>query len=451
MRLGAFLLASALFAAEPAKLPEPFRSLADLASTAPPEFNADALLRIDESGKLADKNARREIVDQAFQLAASAKFAVRMEGLAGTTADTASGSLSQAYALKLDALSLESRAVEDMVPIDPAHARELFTQIPKPALAALTCDDALSYEPSAYYQALSAVVNGGFNAKEKAKDLHFNLLADSLGQAASPSELAPLASAIASAGVTAQERQLLWARFNGLLENMQPDERSFGASLPALFAVNTPIIQAALDKYQHKNHGCETDSASAGLQSSAGPQSAGLQSAGLQSAKGQATPKLDPYWQSANAQQLLQAGKQLRVGTNGQLLSEADRATLEWQQDLADYLNLIADWSADQEKSPAIYYHEKCLVYTSLLDLVPAGPQSDKILADFVDFIANSDLYQQSPAEWFVEPHSLLDRAKTNSAMLGKELEAFHRSGNPVLVLEVTFQKAFAAGASTPR
>ncbi len=79
-----------------------------------------------ESGKLADKDARRALVEQAFRLAASAKFSVRMDGLPGTATDTASGSLSQAYALKLDVLSLQSRAVEDMLPLDPSKARELF-------------------------------------------------------------------------------------------------------------------------------------------------------------------------------------------------------------------------------------------------------------------------------------------------------------------------------------
>ena len=76
-----FLLIPALFGAEPAKLPEPFRSISDLASAAPPEFTADALLRIVESGGLADQNARRELVEHAFQLAASAKFPVRMVGV----------------------------------------------------------------------------------------------------------------------------------------------------------------------------------------------------------------------------------------------------------------------------------------------------------------------------------------------------------------------------------
>jgi hypothetical protein len=398
MRLAVLLLALPLFAAEPAKLPEPFRSISDLAAAAPPEFTADALLRVVESGQLADRNARRELIEQAFQWAASAKFPVRMQGLPGTTTDTASGSLNLAYGLKLDVLSLQSRAVQDMLPLDPAKARDLFGQIVKPTLAPLTCDDALVYEPSGYYQALSAVVNGAFTPKERAKEEHFNLLLDALGQATSPSQLAPLAGVIESAGVTAAQRQLLWARFNGLLESMQPDDRSFGA-VP--------------EKFRRKSHECDSK------------------------------PKLDRYWQSATAKLLLQAGIKLRFQPNMQQLSDADRATPEWQQQLADDLNLIADWTPDQEDSGAVYYHERCLVYTSLLDLVPPGPQGDKILADYVDFIGNSSLYRQSPAEWFVEPRTLLDRAPSNEAR-AKILDAYSRSGNPVLVLEVALEKAFS-------
>jgi hypothetical protein len=433
LRLSALLLIPTLFAAEPAKLPEPFQSIRDLAGAAPPEFTADALLRIVESGQLADKAARRELLEHAFQLAASAKFPVQMQAAQGTTTDTRAGSLSDAYALKLDTLSLQSRAVRDMLPLDPARARELFGQIVKPVLAPLSCDDALGYQPSEFYLALSAVVNGGFTPKERAKEEHFNLLVDSLGQVTSPSQLAPLAQTIESAGVTPAERQLLAARFNGLLENMQPDSRSFAASLPALFAINTPGIQPSLEKYQQKNHGCDTDAA---------PSSATAST----SSKKPSTPKLDPYWQSAAAQQLLQAGKKLRYSPATQLLSDADRATLEWQQQLADYLNLIAGWTEDEAEaeSDAVFYHEKCIVYTALLDLVPPGPQSDKIVAEYIDFIGNSDLYQKSPAEWFLEPHTLLERSHTISAQHAT-LEAYRNSGNPVLALEVAIQKTFGA------
>jgi len=397
------LLIPAIFAAEPVKLPEPFRSIVDLAAAAPPEFTADALLRMVESGRLADKNARRDLVEQAFQLAASAKFGVQMEGLTGATADTRSGSLSRAYGLRLDVLSLQSRAVRDMLPIDQAKARELFGQMATPTLAPLTCDDALVYEPSEFYQALTAVVNGAYTAKEKAKDLHFNLFLDALGQVTSPSQLPPLAAAIESAGVTAAQRQMLWARFDGLLESMQPDARSFAASLPALSVVAAPGWQPLFEKYRQKGHGCEAD-----------------------------MPKLELYWQSASARQMLQTGKTLRFA--------ADRTSTDWQQQLADYLNLIASWTQDPTESDAVFYHEKCMVYTSLLDLVTIGPLSDKILADFVDFAGNSGLYQQSPAEWFLEPSTLLERAQNNPGLHFRVLQAFHDSGNPVLVLEVALE-----------
>ncbi len=439
MRLAAaLLLIPAAFipilpGAEPAKLPEPFRSLSDLAGAAPPEFAANALLRMVESGKLADKNARRALVEQAFGFAASAKFTVKMEGVQGATTDTLSGSLHQAYALKLDILSLESRAVEDMLPLDPSKARQLFGQIVRPTLAPLTCDDALVYEPSEFYQALTAVVNGAFTPQEKAKDEHLNLLLESLAQATSPSQLVPLSRAIESAGVTSAQRQILWVHFNGLIESMQPDDRLFAASLSALAALNTPGLQGPLEKYRQKSHGCETDAAPQS-RSSPAPQP---------KARKASTPQLDRYWQSVTSQQLLQAGKKLRFASDSQLRSDADRAAPEWQQQLADYLNLIADWTPDQEQSDAVYYHEKCLVYTGLLDLVPPGPQSDRILAEYVDFIGNSGLYQQSPAEWFVEPHSVLDRSQSYPSRHSKVLEAFQGSGNPVLALEVALEKTF--------
>jgi hypothetical protein len=305
----------------------------------------------------------------------------------------------------------------------------------KPTLAPLSCDDALFYDPSEFYQALSVVVNGAFTPKEKAKEEHFNLIIDNLGQATSPSQLAPLATAIESAGVTSAQRQILWARFNGLLESMQPDDRSFAASLPALSALSTPGIQSALEKYRQKSHGCTTDGA---------PSAATPSPPNQQQGKKTTTPKLEPYWQSATSKQLLEAGMKLRFVSANQLSTEADRATPEWQQQLADYLNLIAEWAQDQAESDAVYYHEKCLVYTALLDLVPSGPQSDKILADYVDFLSNSGLYQQSPAEWFVEPHTLLDRSQNNAPQHVKVLEAFQGSGNPVLALEVALEKTFS-------
>jgi hypothetical protein len=437
MRLVLVLLLAGLLNAETPKLPEPYLSIAGLAYGAPPEIAADALLRMAEYGKLADRDLRRDLIEQAFRLAASAKFSVRLQGLPGSTTDTRSGSLSQSYGLKLDTLSLQSRAVRDLLPLDQSKARELFQDIARPTLAQLACDDALVYEVSDYYQTLGAVASAGFTPKERAKEEHVSFLLDYLSQAAAPA-LAPLASVIQGAGVTPQQREILWARFNGLLENLQPDDRSYSASLAALSRLSAPEMQASLERFRQKSHGCESDSvAPNGAKNT--PQS--------KTATG--TPKLERYWQSPAAQQLLQAGQKLRFGPQRNLLTDAERAAPQWQQQLADYLGQLSAWTPDQEKSEADYYHQKCAVYQSLVELIPPGPQHDKLLEDYIDFISNSNLYRQSPSEWFLGPLDLLERVQSGSPGPTKVLDAFLASGNPALAVEARLRKAL--GASLPR
>jgi hypothetical protein len=220
-----FLAATLLTHAQ--KLPEPYLSIVELAQSAPPEFAADALLRVVESGKIADRNLRRDLAEQAFRLAGSARFPLRMRGVPGSTVDTRSGYLGKAYDLKLDALSLENRAVHDLLAIDAAKARELFQDIPRPTLAPLTCDDALFYDVADFYQTLGVIANTTFTQKERDKEEHVSFLLDYLGQATSPVQLAPIARVIKTANVTPAQREILWNRFNGLLEGIQATSPSW--------------------------------------------------------------------------------------------------------------------------------------------------------------------------------------------------------------------------------
>ena len=104
----------------------------------------------------------------------------------------------------------------------------------------------------------------------------------------------------------------------------------------------------------------------------------------------------------------------------------------------------MADWTAAQEKSEADYYHEKCIVYEALVELIPPGAQRDKMVQAYVDFVGNSSLQQQSPVEWFMHAHSMLERVRnTANGEPAKLLEAFERSGNPVLALYAAEEKIF--------
>jgi hypothetical protein len=425
------LLAAALLHGQ--KLPEPYQSIVELAHSAPPEFAADALLRVEESGKVADRNVRRDLTEQAFRLAGSAKFPVRMRGVPGSTMDTRSGYLSQAYDLKLDALSLQSRAVRDLLSFDTAKGRGLFLEIPRPSLAPLTCDDALVYDVSDFYQTLVAIANATFTQKERDKEEHVSFLLDYLGQATSSVQLAPLARVIQAANVTPAQREILWNRFNGLLEGIQVDDRSFSASLGDLSQQVTQEMQASFEKYRQKSSGCKDDTGgSLVVSGSAEPP------------KASATPKIERYWQSPEAQRLLVEANKLRFGSAGKPLSDADRSTREWQQQLTDFLSQLADWTPNQEKAEADFYHQKCVVFEALIELITPGEQRDKTLQAYIDFITNSNLQQQSPVEWFMHAHSMLERVRsTNNGEPAKLLDAFQSSGNPVLALYSALEKTF--------
>ena len=435
MRASFLLVIAALLAAETRKLPAPYQSLVEQSHAAPAEFAADALLRIVESGKIPDRQAKQDLVEQAFRLAAVAKFPVRMHGIQGTLTDTRSGFLSAAYDLKLDALSLQSRSVRDMLPINAAKARELFAEIPHPALAARTCYDPLVYDVADYYQTLGVVADGAFTQPERKKEAHVTFLLDYLGQVSAAAELAPAARAIKSAGVSPQQREALWARFNGVLETLQPDDRSYAAAIKEIGQEMTAATQVSFERFKQKSAGCPDDARpGVTLDLSSGPVHAG------------STPELERYWQSGPAKQLLQDGLRLRYNADGKLIPESARSSPEWQQRLSDYLAELADWNAAQEKSEADFYHQKSIIYESLVELIPAGAERDKIIHAFVDFIGNSSLAQQSPVEWFVEAYSMFERARNSgNGDAAKLLDAYQNSSSAVLAMYANEEKTFGS------
>jgi hypothetical protein len=424
---------TSLLLAETRKLPEPYQSIVDLAGAAPPEFAADALLRVVESNKITKRDAKRDLVEQAFRLAAMAKFQIRMHGVAGTLVDTRSGYLSRAYDLKLDALSLQSRAVRDMLPLDSAKARELFQEIPRPALAPLTCYGPLFYDVSDFYQTLGAVAQSAFTTQERKKEEDLNFLLDYMGQISSPAQLAPVARVIKSASVSSQQRDILWTKFYGLLESMQPDGRSFSAALDDIKSEIVPGAEGSFEKFKQSSKGCPDDARpGVTLDLSQGPVHSGK------------TPEVEHYWESSQAKQLLEGIQKLRFTSDGKLIPEAARASQEWQDKLTDFLSQLADWTSSQEKSEADYYHEKCVVYEALVELIPPGAQRDKTLQAYLDFIGNSNLQRESPLDWFMHASSMLERvSNASNGEPAKLLNAFESSGNGVLVLYAVEQKVF--------
>jgi len=113
--------------------------------------------------------------------------------------DTRLGYLAGAYDLNLDSLSLRCRAINALLKIDDAKARELFAQISIGELIKdrLSCQDGLIYDVAPYYETLASVARS-FNKKQIAEGRATEIVEDSVYAIISPVQLAPVAQNLMS-------------------------------------------------------------------------------------------------------------------------------------------------------------------------------------------------------------------------------------------------------------
>jgi hypothetical protein len=389
---GALVLSTAALGAPATrlKLPPDLERIVQLANATPPEFAADALLRVAAATKI-DTRLRIELIDRAFHLAPGAQFRTPLIA-AAVSADTGSAMIAAASKLNLDALSLQTRAVRDMLGIDKHAARELFLEIVQPAVV-VACDQPQP-DTSPLYDVLAAVANTTFTDQERQKEEHLNLVMSYMSRAASQSQLSPLQQMIAGLNLTPEQRDILITRLEGLRQS---------------------VASAACPPPK----------------------------------PGDVASHPDAFWKSVQGQRLYDRGIRLRNKEGGAQYTEAERTAPEWIQQLTDYMKDLAGWSPSDEKDEATYYHQKAIVYEMLVDLIPRGPERDKAIQAYVDFVANSTLQREKPVEWFHHAQSLLNRMRNSP--IGeppKILAAFENSGNPVLLLYMLLDK-FSRGPQT--
>ena len=382
---GALVLSAAALGAPPdrPKLPPDLDRIVELSNATPPEFAADALLRVATVTKV-DKRLRIELIDRAFHLAPGAQLHTSLIA-AATFADTGAAMIAAASKLNLDALSLQPRAVRDMLQLDKHAARELFLEIVQPA-AVVACDQPQP-DTSSLYDVLAAVANTTFTDQERKKEEHLNLVMSYMSRAASQSQLPPLQQMIAMLNLTREQRDILTTQFEGLRQSVA------SAACPP-------------------------------------PKT------------GDVASRPDAFWKSDQGQRLYAHGIRLRNKEGGAQYTDAERTAPEWIQQLTDYMKDLAGWSPSDEKDEVTYYHQKAIVHEMLVELIPRGAERDKAIQAYVDFVANSTLQRERPVEWFFHAQSLLDRMRNSSiGEPAKILAAFENSGNPVLLLYTLLDK----------
>ena len=408
----------------------PFADLAGRAQDLDPEFAANALLRIaDAPAVAADVAWRREILDDAFQLAAGAQEPFARRNWTGYPATR----FDKAYAQGLDTLTLESKAVRAMLSIDYKKARELFEEIPPPQIPRLNCQDAMAYDVSIFYETVADVAARAFSPKEVADDEPFHLLQRYAASVDSPAEVAPVARMLMGTSLKPALYEALVNSFAGALAQLSGDDRSFSATVPngaaqaiadlladcAHRRVNAAPLADAWRAYLRRQLGgarC-ADSATRGDDL--------LPGGDVKAASADGVAQIAGACESPQCQQL---ASQLIS-----LLFVSQKGSDEWAGKLRQYLAALADWKGDDHPEESFQF--KSSTYEDLLNETPAGPLHDLLLSSLLAWLEQTDYRGGHRVEWFYAVNKLIVHAFADRAANAATVRELRRSEDPVISL----------------
>jgi len=400
--------------------PAMFGDLADRARAQPAEFAADALLRIAEAPTPTDVAWKREILEDAFHLAAGAQQPFARRNWTGWPAIP----FDKAYAQGLDACTLQCRAVHAMLAIDFKKARELFGEVPPPRIPRLTCDDPLVYDVSIFYATVGEVAARAFSAKEAAEQEPFHLLQRYAADMTSPAQAAPIARMLVGASLKPAQVEALVDSFAGALMQLSGDDRSFTATISG-------DADAAISSLSAE---CARRRINAQPLEEAWRMYLARQLSGARCADSAAgRPHPAGQCESPQCRQLGAQFKGLVMGTTGFGLTLEQKATSEWGGRLRQYLSALADWTEGDD--PVEYFQSKSQFYGILFDVTPNGPERDLLLSTLLGWLQQNGYQRDHRAEWFYPVNTLIIRAFADPVGMKATVQELRRCADPVIAL----------------
>ena len=445
-------------AQEPPPRDPDIQSLVAATSAVPPEFAADALIRLSGSSRITETAWRRELLDEAFVRAYGAQEQYRRSAIEPVSPDSRQGANDLAASTSLNRVSLQVRAAQLMAFVDARRAHELFEWIDL-NLEPAVCEEPLVPVVDEYDAALSVLARTAFGA-DRAEGLRFLELY--LWRAHLPSEMPAVARALQRFRPRPDEAAYLEGLFHLILEASSSDARGFSSSSIDIVsktadlqsadrALGVPhwFVMEALRTYllaQLKAPRCG-DSISESLMPStfnaalnqlhAGRDVAPFDGAAARPSKMLAGARVDWYWQTPEARALHDQAQRL-WGSGKAPVSIRVRQTTDWRNQAAALLIDLEQWPGRREATERDYFYQKSVLYVTLLDLLPPGQLRARTIRSFVDSLSHADIDRDRRTLWFAFVTRLLDMRSDRREILA----ALEDSHQPVLSLYARMERA---------
>ena len=402
---------------------------------------------------------KRELLEDAFHTAARAQLPYRQRG--EPTTDTRA---SRAFwPNDLEALTLRSRVVDAMLPLDARRGRALFEELQIPEIPLLRCQDISTPQVRPYYDTAAKLFARSFTPEERRRDEDVLFLERLILLMRSPPQVNPVATLIFGVSMSPERRQRVVAAFSGALARVNGSPRLFGdaplllyslstkpVELPPDLAATAPTLVPALRAYivrSERGPRCseyiERDQLPDSVLhfnavvSRLDPTGAVYKPISAEESKASSdagTYQPHMWWQSKRSKDVLQAMKWLNHGNRDlpdrqRFWTLDERRSTEWESRFIDTLKLIEGWRPDEEESSDDWFGMVARTYCILAKLAPPGGLRDGAMERCVAFL------QQHYAD--VENHNLWFTVWTD-LLFSKDLwilEHLARSSNPVMAL----------------
>ena len=461
-------------AADLPKLPPETMGLIDQARALPPEFSADTLLTLAASRLITQREWKLQLIEEAFSTAAHAQ--VPYPFICHGPVDVIQ--CQETDDRGITALGLQTRAIEAMLDLNQQRALAMFQELAPPRISAVTCQDIVTPDVSAYYQTAAKVFERGFTPKQREKEDDLHLLETAIASMQSPAHVAPVMQMLSAVKVTGEQRKALLARFAVVLDGVSGSDRIFRltewAIVPAAFpetleprrlprpflpeAPDVAMYLPALRSYIARQLGgprCSDRATPGKLPQSAtnfNTLAAKVDPAALlykpiseeeaKPLKDDGTYKYDLPWKSQRSKDVLEAERWLQHGNRQLPDSERfwtleERSTDEWIARYQDTMKLLAGWKEEEEVSADTHYWLVAQAYSMLARLIPPGPARENAMGVYLNFLETHYTSVKSRNLWFVWVRNLLDSARLAKDPAEREwiLDHLVRSANPVIAL----------------
>jgi truncated hemoglobin YjbI len=456
MRLFLSALVCVMACAQETKRPDDILALVDRARALPPEFASDLMLKLAASPRVAEKQWKRELIEEAFLSGAHAQLPYYQRGAPGTDERESQ----EAWPNDLEALTLQTRAVEAMQPLDPQRARALFEDIVYPELPFVSCQEVKTPNLEKYFSAAIRVFERGFTPRQREKEDDIAFLKQLIGRIRTPSEVTPALRMLVEVRLSPVHRTEVVAMFAAALDRITAGDRLYAAREMELVTTALPEVHEtamflqALRSYivRHVSGPQCSDSARGNAIRPSVEQFnnmiARMKLQGVQPisadeakpAKDAGTYERHLFWLSARSKQVLESLRWLEHGNrnlpdNQRFWTLAERSTDEWNARAQDLLKLIEGWSQDEEPSPEDYLFMVAHTYATLAGLIPPGPARDNEMGRYLNFLETRYAETENRNLWFVHVDRMLRSAADANDPKERQwiLDRMARSRNPVI------------------